>query len=58
MNSLISSAKKNVEVIESYANLPEEIWKLIEKKEDYLEQIMCNVEALGWNYASWIDRNG
>jgi len=41
---LIWSLEANLEVIKDYKNTPEKINKLISKKEDYLEQILCNIE--------------
>lgn len=55
--STISSIRKNIEIIKSYGEIPKEVAKLINKKEDYLEQVLCNVEAIGWNFADWIDTN-
>ena len=46
INWLIGSIRKNLEIIEDYKNIPEKIKKLISKKEDYLEQILCNVESI------------
>lgn len=55
---LISSLEKNIEVIKEYKKTPEKINELITKKEDYLEQILCNVEIIsdtlwGWIWENW-----
>jgi hypothetical protein len=43
---LIGSMDKNLEVIQSYKDFPKKLNKLVKKKEDYLEQILCNVESI------------
>lgn len=54
----LRSLEKNIEVIESYKKLPQQIGDLINTKEKYLEQIMCNVEAIESMTGGWIERNG
>lgn len=46
INWLINSLEANLEVIKEYKKTPEKINKLINKKQDYLEQILCNVEII------------
>ena len=58
VESLIWSLEQNLEVIESYKSLPKDLWNLVRKKEDYLEQILCNVEAISEILGWWIGRNG
>lgn len=43
---LIDSIQKNIEVLEGYKELPEDIYEFLNKKEDYLEQILCNIETI------------
>jgi hypothetical protein len=38
--------RANIEVIESYKKLPEDIYNLLNVKERYLEQILCNIETI------------
>jgi len=44
--ALISSLEANVEVLESYKKLPEQINKYLNKKQYYLEQILCNIDTI------------
>jgi len=58
LDSLVSWLRQNLEVIRSYKEIPEKINKLINVKEDYLEQILCNIESisniLGWRiWKNW-----
>ncbi len=55
---LVNSLRDNLEVIKSYADIPELINELITKKEDYLEQILCNIDTI--SYILWwrIWKNG
>ncbi len=45
-DNLIWSLRNNLEVIQEYKRLPEKINWLIEGKQKYLEQILCNIETL------------
>jgi hypothetical protein len=38
--------EQNLEVIKTYKDFPKRLNKLVKKKEDYLEQILCNVESI------------
>lgn len=58
VNWLIWSLIQNKKVIEDYLNIPEKLEKLINKKQDYLEQILCNVEIVSDIMWSWIWKNG
>jgi len=55
---LISSLERNIEIINDYKSFPEKLGKLVNKKEDYLEQILCNVEAISTILSGWIGKNG
>lgn len=57
-NSLISSMNSNLEAIKSYADIPEKINKLLNKKEEYLEQILCNIDSISEIMGGRIWRNG
>lgn len=54
---LIWSLEKNIEVIQTYKDFPKDLNSLINKKEDYLEQILCNVESISTIIWSWIWQN-
>lgn len=43
---LLNSIEQNIEVLEDYKKLPEKIMKLINIKEIWLEQILCNIDSL------------
>ena len=64
--ALISSLEKNLEVINDYKDIPKKINKLVNKKQYYLEQILCNIDTvsfiLWWRilknwkrFKSWIE---
>jgi hypothetical protein len=55
---LIGSLEKNIEILEEYKKLPENLNRWMNKKEVYLEQIICNVESVASYTGGWIDRNG
>lgn len=44
--ALISSLEANVEVLKSYKEIPEKINKYLNKKQYYLEQILCNIDTI------------
>lgn len=65
-SALIMSLEANMEVLKSYKETPEKINKYINKKEYYLEQILCNIETistvLGWRiwkngerFKAWVE---
>jgi hypothetical protein len=45
-NALIRSLESNIQILESYKTLPERISDLLNKKEERLEQILCNIEQI------------
>ena len=57
-DALIWSMEQNLEVIKTYKDFPKKLNKLVKKKEDYLEQILCNVESISEILWWWIGRNG
>ncbi|MCP4523251.1 MAG: hypothetical protein GY828_03460, partial [Candidatus Gracilibacteria bacterium] len=56
--ALISSLERNIEVLEDYREFPKKVGELVRKKEDYLEQILCNVESISEILGGWIGLNG
>lgn len=56
-DSLISQIDRNIEILESYKEIPKEVYKLLNKKEDRLYQILCNVEIIFWTVSWWIKEN-
>lgn len=57
-DALIWSIEQNLEVIKTYKEFPKKLNKLVKKKEDYLEQILCNVESISEILWGRIWRNG
>jgi hypothetical protein len=57
MEWLINSLEQNMEAIKSYKEFPKKLNKLVQKKEDYLEQILCNVEIISEILWGWIGSN-
>ncbi|MCH2188381.1 hypothetical protein MK079_00960 [Candidatus Gracilibacteria bacterium] len=55
---MISSLEKNIEILESYKRLPRDLNRMLNKKEDYLSQILCNIEAISSLMGGWISKNG
>jgi len=43
---LIHSLEQNLEAIQSYKDIPKDINKMVNMKQYYLEQILCNIEAI------------
>jgi len=65
-SNLVNSLEANLQVLKTYKEIPEKINKYINKKEYYLEQILCNIEwissMLGWRiwsnwerFKSWVE---
>lgn len=57
-SNLVNSLEANLQVLKTYKEIPEKINKYINKKEYYLEQILCNIEwissMLGWRiWSNW-----
>jgi hypothetical protein len=45
-DALITSLDRNIEVLEDYKDFPEKLNELISKKEERLEQILCNIDSI------------
>jgi len=58
INKLINSIEKNIAVFESYKSLPKDLNRLISIKEVWLEQILCNIDAIAEMTTGWITKNG
>jgi len=57
-SNLVNSLEANLQVLKTYKEIPNNINKYINKKEYYLEQILCNIEwissMLGWRiWSNW-----
>lgn len=42
----MSSLEQNIQILQEYKEFPERLAKLINIKEVWLEQILCNIEAI------------
>ncbi len=58
VNKFVRSLETNLRVLEEYKNIPEKLSKLANKKQDYLEQILCNVDSVQEITVWWLDKNG
>ena len=45
-SKFVKTMQANIQVLESYKKLPDQLAKLTDKKQDYLEQVLCNVEIV------------
>lgn len=54
----IVSLERNIQILEEYKEFPDKLAKLINIKEVWLEQILCNVEAISKLMWEWINKNG
>ena len=57
-DEFLHSVRHNIDTLESYAEIPQKIAKLINIKEIWLEQILCNIEAIAELMGRWINDNG
>ncbi len=66
VQSLINSIDKNIEILERYKKIPEDIFKMVKIKEVRIEQILCNLETIskitGWRiwdnwkrFKAWVE---
>lgn len=55
---LLRSLERNIEILEEYKEFPEKLNELISIKEVWLEQILCNIEAISGLIGGWISSNG
>lgn len=46
LNAFVGSIEKNIQTLEEYKEFPDKLAKLINIKEVWLEQILCNIEAI------------
>lgn len=56
--NLIESLEKNIEILEKWKKLPEDINDLIRIRETRLEQLVCNFETMLEVWVVWISENG
>jgi len=54
----IASLERNIQVLEEYKEFPDKLAKLMNIKEVWLEQILCNIEAISKLMWEWINKNG
>ena len=56
--AFVASLERNIQILEEYKEFPEKLAKLINIKEVWLEQILCNIEAISTLMGEWIGTNG
>lgn len=54
----IQSWETNIQILEEYKWLPEQLENLFGAKQKWLEQILCNIEAISWLLWEWLKTNG
>nr|MDD3720153.1 VCBS repeat-containing protein [Candidatus Gracilibacteria bacterium] len=57
-NALINSLDKDTEVIEGYKKFPEKLVGLLNKKEERLQQVLCNIDTIVSLFGGWLGTNG
>lgn len=66
VQALINSIDKNIEILQRYKKIPEDIFKMVKIKEVRIEQILCNLETIskitGWRiwdnwkrFKAWVE---
>jgi hypothetical protein len=45
-NKFLASLQKNIQTLEEYKKLPQKLNDLLGKKEERLQQILCNIETI------------
>ncbi len=56
--AFIVSLERNIQILQEYKEFPEKLSKLINIKEIWLEQILCNINAISSLMWEWIGTNG
>lgn len=56
--NLINSIDRNIEILESYKNIPEDVFKMVKIKDVRIEQILCNLETISQIMWGRIGENG
>lgn len=54
----IYSLERNIQILEDYKKFPEKLSTLVNKKQDRLNQILCNLETISNITWGWIWKNG
>lgn len=54
----IGSLETNIQILQEYKEFPDRLAELINIKEVWLEQILCNIEAISSLVGEWISTNG
>lgn len=58
VNAYVASLEKNIQTLQEYKEFPDKLAKLINIKEVWLEQILCNIEAISELVGEWVSSNG
>lgn len=57
-NTLLKSLEKNISILEDYKNIPKDLNDLVSKKEERLDQVLCNLENISSFMGGRISKNG
>jgi uncharacterized repeat protein (TIGR01451 family) len=57
-SSYVASLENNIQALQEYKEFPDKLAKLINIKEVWLEQILCNIEAISTLVGEWVSSNG
>lgn len=56
-DQLINQVDRNIQILESYKDLPKDVYELLNTKEKRIDQIICNIEIITELISGWIKRN-
>ena len=59
LSKRINSLEQNIAILEEWKKMPEKLYSLINKKDEWLDQILCNIESIsnlmnGWIWKNWV----
>jgi uncharacterized repeat protein (TIGR01451 family) len=57
-SAFIASLERNIQALQEYKEFPDKLAKLINIKEVWLEQILCNIDAISKLVWEWVSSNG
>ncbi len=58
LNKTISSLEQNIAILEEWKKIPDKVYTLVNKKNERLDQVLCNLEVISELMGWWIWRNG
>jgi uncharacterized repeat protein (TIGR01451 family) len=57
-SAFVGSLERNIQTLREYKEFPDKLAKLINIKEVWLEQILCNIDAISKLVWEWVSSNG